>query len=322
MKPGARQILGAVPLLLSALALPAGVNAQYRSGYPPPSYRGGYGPQGTVDGFVTEGNGRCLMLRDHQRRPFYLSGDTAGLEPGDHVSLRGRTLSRSTCGGNGPTLEVLDVRTVWTGGSHRSAYFDARRDGRFERFLERSHDRGGWYSDHYSSMQRGDDRYGQYAPPYGPNGQPYGPNGQGQPQYGPNGQGQPPYGPPNGPGQPQYDQPQYDQNGPGQPPPPQYDPQDGPNGQNDPNGQPYDDQDYDQNGDDRGGSQQPISVDGTLDFNGSCPAVRDGSGASYDLAGNLRGFHNGERVHVTGVLAGSSSCGGTALEIQEIRERR
>ena len=63
-------------------------------------------------------------------------------------------------------------------------------------------------------------------------------------------------------------------------------------------------------------------MDGTLDFNGSCPAVRDRDGISYDLAGDLRGFHNGERVRVTGVLSGSSSCGGTALEIQEIRERR
>ena len=63
-------------------------------------------------------------------------------------------------------------------------------------------------------------------------------------------------------------------------------------------------------------------MDGTLDFNSSCPAVRDHNGTSYDLAGDLRGFHNGERVRVTGLLSGSSSCGGTALEIQEIRERR
>lgn len=290
MRPGARQLLGAVPLLLSALALPGVASAQYyRPGYPPPTYRG-YGPQGTVDGFVTADSGRCLVLRDHQRRPFFLSGDTAGLEPGDHVVLRERTLSRSSCGGNGPTLEVLAVQTVWTGGSHRSAYFDARRDGSFERFLERSRDRGGWYSDHYSYMQRGDDRSGQYAPPYGP-------NGQGQPQY----QG-PPQGPPD-----QGPPPQYDPNGQGQPPPPQYDP----------NGQYDNDQGYDQND-----ASQPITVEGTLDFNGSCPAVRDRSGTSYDLAGDLRSFHNGERVRVTGVLSGSSSCGGTALEIREIRERR
>jgi hypothetical protein len=286
MKPGARQLLGAVPLLLSALALPTGVSAQYRPAYPPPAYRGYGGPQGTVDGFVNQGDGRCLVLRDHQRRPFYLSGDTAGLEPGDHVVLRGRTLSRSSCGGNGPTLEVLDVRTVWTGGSHRSAYFDARRDGNFERFVERSRDRGGWYSDRYSSMQQGGDRYGQSAPPNGPydrDGQPY----PGQPRY---------QGPPDQ-GQPDQSRPQYD-----------------------PNGGQYDNpQDYDQNGAD---SQQPVSVEGTLDFNGSCPAVRGGNGVSYDLAGDLRGFHNDQRVRVTGLLSGSSSCGGTALEIQEIRERR
>jgi hypothetical protein len=288
------------------LALPA--TAQYRPGYPP-SYRGGYGygAQGTMDGFITADRGRCLVLRDHQRRTFFLSGDTDGLRPGDHVTVRERRLSRSSCGNDGPTLEVLDVRTVWTGGSHRSAYFDARRDGNFERFLERSHDRGGWYSDRYSYMRRGGDRYGQYdryrdrdryAPPNGPNGQyapPYDPNGPGQarPQYEPDDQ----YGP----------------NGPGQPPPTQYDPN---GGQYDPNGQ-GDDQGYDQND-----NSQPITVEGTLDFNGSCPSVRDRNGTSYDLAGNLRGFRNGEKVRVTGVLSGSSSCGGTALEIQEIRERR
>jgi hypothetical protein len=310
VRPRAATLLGAVPLLAMALALPTSAQ-YYRPGYPSPSYRGYGGPQGTVDGFVTEGNGRCLALRDHQRRPFYLSGDTAGLEPGDHVVLRGRTIGRSSCGGNGPTLEVLDVRTVWTGGGHRTAYFDVRRDGNFERFLERSRDRGGWYSDHYSYLQRGDGRYGQYAPPPGG---PYDRNGQpsypppGQPSY----QGQPQYQGPPDQGQPQYDpNDQYSPNGPGQPPPPQYEP----NSQSD-------DQQYDQNGDDRGGAPQSISVEGTRDFNGSCPAVRDRSGPSYDLAGDLRGFHNGQRVRVTGLLSGSSSCGGTALEIQEIRERR
>jgi hypothetical protein len=260
-----------------------------------------------MDGFVAADRGRCLVLRDHQRRTFYLSGGgTDGLRPGDHVTVRERTMSRSNCGNDGPTLEVLDVRTVWNGGGHRSAYFDARRDGNFVRFLERSRDRGGWYSDHYSYLQRGD-HYGQYAPPPGG---PYDRNG--QPPYPP--PGQPQYqGPPQGP--PDQDQPQYDPNGQGQPPPPQYDP----------NGGQYDSQPYDQNGqngDDRGAPPRSISVDGTLDFNGACPAVRDRSGTSYDLAGDLRGFHNGERVRVTGLLSGSSSCGGTALEVQEIRERR
>jgi hypothetical protein len=308
---GLANLLGAAPLLVAALALPGSASAQYRPGYPSPYHGGyGYGQQGTtVDGFITADRGRCLVLRDHQRRTYYLSGDTDGLRPGDHVSLRERSLSRSSCGNDGPTLEVLDVRTVWTGGSHRSAYFDARRDGDFGRFLERSRDRGGWYSDRYSYMQRGggpngtSGRYGD-RDRYEPNG-PNGPNGRYAPPYGPNGQAQP---------QPQYDpNNQYDPNGPGQ---------------YDQNGQYNDDQRYDQNAppdngpyDRSGAAPQSISVDGTLDFNGSCPAVRDRGGVSYDLAGDLRSFHNGDRVHVTGVLAGSSSCGGTALEVQEIRRR-
>jgi hypothetical protein len=252
-----------------------------------------------------------MVLQDRQRRSFYLQGDTRGLRPGDQVTLRERTLNRSSCGSDGPTLEVLEVRTVWTNGAHRSAYFDSRRDGTFDRFVLRSRDRGGWYADRYSYMQQGGDGYGRYGDQqpgdrYAPNG-PYGPP--------PDQRGQRSYpSQPSQPGQPPYDrtQPQYE------------DPnsQSDPDGQSDANGQPPVDQGYDQNGDDRGAGSQPVSVDGTLNFNGPCPAVRDSGGASYDLAGDLRGFHNGDRVRVTGVLSGSSSCGGTALEIREIRQRR
>jgi len=90
MKPGTRRF---IPLLLAALALPAAAAAQYRPGYPPPSRGYGYGAQGIMDGFITAERGRCLVLRDHQRRTFYLSGDTDGLRPGDHVSLSERTLT-------------------------------------------------------------------------------------------------------------------------------------------------------------------------------------------------------------------------------------
>jgi len=315
VRPGAR-LWGAVPLLAAALALPGAAGAQPRYGpYSRPPVRS-YGPGGVVDGVIGAQGGRCMVLRDRQNRSYYLQGDTRGLRPGDQVTLRERMVNRSSCGNDGPTLEVMEVRTVWTNGAHRSAYFDARRDGSFSRFVQRNRDRGGWYSDRYGYMQQGGygaGPYGDqpgYAPPNGPspydrndrNAQPY-PGQQPYPGSGdPRDQGPPPqYGPnnaPNGPGQPQYD----------------------------PNGQPYDNPDGDQgyapNGDDRSGDSQPIRVDGTLDFNGSCPAVRDSGGVSYDLAGNLRGFHNGQRVSVTGVLSGSSSCGGTALEIQEIRERR
>jgi len=61
-------------------------------------------------------------------------------------------------------------------------------------------------------------------------------------------------------------------------------------------------------------------VDGTLDFNQACPQIRAGN-VTYDLAGNLGNYHDGDRVHVDGVLAGSSSCGGSALEVRQIRRR-
>jgi hypothetical protein len=296
MKRNLTKGFGPVLFLAAALALPAGASAQPRYGYPPQTrgYDRGYGPQGTVDGFISASRGRCLVLRDHQRRTYYLSGDTSGLRPGDHVSLRERTLSRSYCGNDGPTLEVLDVRTVWNGGSHRTAYFDARRDGDFERFLDRSRDRGGWYSDRYSYRSRSGDRYGN-RDRYQPNGQyapPYDPNAQGQPQYDPNDQ---------------YDNGQSDQNG-------QYD-----NDQGYDQNSPPDDDRYDRNS--GSGNRQLISVDGTLEFDRSCPAVVDRNGTSYDLAGNLGNYHDGDRVHILGFVSGSSSCGGTALEVQEIRKR-
>jgi len=297
--------LGPVLLLTAALSLPSRADAQYS-----PYRNRSYGPsvQGTLDGFITAQNGRCPTIRDHRtNRTFYLVGNTRDLRPGDHVRLLERSVRTNTCGVQAPTLEVLQVRTIWVGSQHRSAYFDATRDGRLDRFIALNRNRGGWYADRYAYRQQGgqygDDRYGQYGSPDG--------GGYGQYDRRP----APPAAPaPNGPYDDRYDRtpPNDDRNG-------QYDDN---GGQYDRNDQ-YDDQ-YDRNDDapyDRdGGNRQLITVDGTLDFNGDCPSVRSGS-TSYDLAGDLGSYHNGDRVHVTGFVSGRSSCGGTALEVQEIRRR-
>jgi len=296
------KILGAALLLTSALALPAAAQPRYGYGYGP--YGGpprAYASRGVVDGVLRDEGGRCLVLRDRQNRNYYVQGDTRGLRPGDQVTLRERLLSRSSCGSDAPTLQVLEVRTVWTNGAHRSAYFDVRRDGSFDRFLLRSRDRGGWYADRSADLQprpyAGPGPYDRRAP-YDqgrPDNRPYD-NG-----YAPNGQ----YDnrdQPNAPDNAPYDN---GQNG-------QYDDQYIPNDQP-PNGQ-YDDRDRSNGGD------RPITLDGTLDFNRSCPAIRTSNG-SYDLAGDLGNYHDGDRVRVTGFVGGASSCGGTALEVQEIRRR-
>ena len=289
------KISGPVLLLAACLALALPAAAQPGYGYGPygrPSRA--YPPRGIVDGYLRDEGGRCLVLRDRQNRNYYLLGDTRGLRPGDQVSLRERLLNRSSCGNDAPTLEVLEVRTVWTDGAHRSAYFDARRDGSFDRFLLRNRDRGGWYAERRPGPY---DRRGPYdqAPPGNRpyDNRPYD-NG-----YAPNGQYDNGYAPDNR----MPDARMPDNRMPdAQAPDGQYDAPDNPNGPS-------------------GGDRQPISVDGRLDFNRSCPAIRGGNGETYDLAGDLANYHDGDRVHVTGVVGGASSCGGTALEIQDIRRR-
>jgi hypothetical protein len=310
--------LGPVLLFSAALALPAATNAQpSRYGYGNP-YSGRGGTR-SVDGFVTYRGGSCPAIRDHRSGQSYsLAGNTRELRPGDHVVLGGRLASGSACGTRGPALQVLEIRTIWTGGDHRAAYFDARRDGSFERFILRSRDRGGWYSDRYTYLRQGraPQGGGRYdSPPYGapdrrarPNDVPYDDDRgqyQGQAQAQPDDQGQ-------------YDQsPQpddsYDDE---QIAAPNDDDYTAPNAPNAPN----DTYDQDDRAD-RSGSRQVVTVDGTFEFDSTCPSLRGTDGKSYDLAGELGNSHDGDRVRVRGVLAGRSSCGGTALEVQEIRRR-
>ncbi len=147
--------LGPVLLLSAALALPVAATAQpSRYGYGTP-YSGRGGTR-SVDGFITYRGGSCPAIRDHRSGQSYsLAGGTRELRPGDHVVLGGRLASGSVCGTRGPALQVLEIRTIWTGGDHRAAYFDARRDGSFDRFILRSRDRGGWYSDRYTYLRQG-----------------------------------------------------------------------------------------------------------------------------------------------------------------------
>jgi hypothetical protein len=304
--------LGPVLLLSAALALPAAATAQ-PSRY---GYGGPYSGRGarSVDGFVTFRGGSCPAIRDHRSgQSYFLTGNTRELRPGDHVVLGGRLASGSACGVRGPALQVLEIRTVWTGGDHRAAYFDARRDGSFERFILRSRDRGGWYADRYSYFRQGRGPRGGrgYDAPYDrarPNGVPYDDDRgqyQGQPQGQPDDRGQ-------------YDRrPQPDDS---------YDDEEitapndddyaAPNGTYD-----RDDDRQDDRADRSGGNRQLITVDGTFEFDSTCPSLRGTDGKSYDLAGELGNSHDGDRVRVRGFLAGRSSCGGTALEVQEIRRR-
>jgi hypothetical protein len=318
MKRDLAKGLGSVLLLSAALALPSAAAAQpgrygNRAPYPGRSYG-----QTGIDGFISSEGGRCPSIRDHRSgRTYPLTGVTRELRPGDHVVLDARPVDGSTCGAGGSALQVLEVRTVWTGGDHGSAYFDARRDGSFGRFILSNRDRGGWYSDRYAYL-----RQGRTTPRGGPYGQDAGRHDRSRPYY--DGQDDSGMPPPNAlaPNAPAPNDDRY-------PPDTSYD-NSYDNGQGGQGGQ-YDESDapeapapggaYDDRTDRSGGDRQLITVDGTLDYNGACPVVRVGNGTSYDLAGDLGNHHDGDRVRVLGFAAGRSSCGGTALEVQEIRKR-
>src|SRR5215210_5131779 len=81
----------------------------------------------------------------------------------------------------------------------------------------------------------------------------------------------------------------------------------------------YDDDRYDRY-DDRS-DNRVLTVDGRIDDRGRCTAIRGDRGEYYDLLGDLRGLGNGDHVRVIGYPGVRSSCGGQAIEIQEIRRR-
>jgi Protein of unknown function (DUF5818) len=279
-------------LLAAALSLPACVVGPPVYGpqnpYDPDHGRGGYeGPSDQIDGFVTF-EGRCPTIRDHESdQVFALSGNTRALRPGDHVVLSTQETRGNSCGMNTPTLEVVSIDTIWKGGDHRSAYFDASRDGDFDRFIVANRERGGWYADRYSYRSGGgpgstprDDRGGQYD--------------RGRDRDEDRGRYAPPPGDPN------------DREEQAAPPDQAAPPE---------QMAPPEDRDDDQE------DQEQLSVTGKLDFGGSCPAIRTPNGESYDLAGDLGNYHDGDRVTVVGVVGERSSCGGSTLEVREIRGR-
>jgi hypothetical protein len=166
MSAGSRLAL----VLTAALSLPA-CYVGPPPGYPHRHYddrrAGPAGPVEEIDGFVTF-EGRCPTLREHgSDQVFALTGNTRILRPGDHVRLSERAVDArrgNPCGLDAPTVEVTGIEAIWRGEGHRDAYFDARRDGDFDRFLAANRDRGGWYSDRYAYRNGNVDHPGEEGP--------------------------------------------------------------------------------------------------------------------------------------------------------------
>lgn len=69
---------------------------------------------------------------------------------------------------------------------------------------------------------------------------------------------------------------------------------------------------------------QDIAISGRLTSEGlTCQAMRDGSGRLYTLTGDLKWFHDGDFVRITGRVAQASICRqGTTIEVRSIASQR
>ena len=67
------------------------------------------------------------------------------------------------------------------------------------------------------------------------------------------------------------------------------------------------------------GNRDLVTIVGRLDDSGRCPVIRGDRGEYYDLVGDLRNFRDGAHVQVLGFVGVRSSCGGQAIDVQQIR---
>jgi hypothetical protein len=110
--------------------------AQYRRNRQPRNqgrpYAGENSPTFRIDGILTEGR-RCLALRDHRGNFYTLVGRIEGLQAGDHVDLQVRRvlpIYARECG-EGDTVRVGQVHSVWADQSHSYSAYDYDDDGAY-----------------------------------------------------------------------------------------------------------------------------------------------------------------------------------------------
>lgn len=118
-------------------------------------YAGENSPTFRIDGILTEGR-RCLALRDHRGNFYTLVGRIEGLQAGDHVDLQVRRVLpvyARECG-EGDTVRVGRVHSVWIDRNHSDYGYDYRSDGDY-----RSDWRERYRNNRYRGDDDGDDRY-------------------------------------------------------------------------------------------------------------------------------------------------------------------
>ncbi|HEX6902112.1 MAG TPA: hypothetical protein VF789_20515 [Thermoanaerobaculia bacterium] len=131
----------------------------YRNRYGRYGYRSN-GQQEHLDGFVVDDRGECVLFREHRTgQIFALAGNIGDMREGDHIRYVGTHTYDEYCGGGYPTMNVREIKTLWSNDRHDSAVFDANRDGSYSRWADRYYDSR--YRDRY-----GDDRYDRYDDDY------------------------------------------------------------------------------------------------------------------------------------------------------------
>ncbi|HEY9421008.1 MAG TPA: hypothetical protein VIW92_06320 [Thermoanaerobaculia bacterium] len=129
------------------------------------------GQQEHLDGFVVDDRGECVLFREHRTgQIFALAGNVDDMREGDHIRYVGTHTYDEYCGSGYPTMNVREIKTVWSNARHENAVFDSNRHGSYNRWADRYQDRGryeqdrGRYDDRYrrdrDDGRYGDDRYG------------------------------------------------------------------------------------------------------------------------------------------------------------------
>ena len=124
------------------------------------------GQQEHLDGFVVDDRGECVLFREHSTgQIFALAGNIGDMREGDHIRYVGTHTYDDYCGGGYPTMNVREIKTVWSNDRHDRAVFDANRDGSYSRWADRNYDRGR-YDDRYDRDRHGDNRDDRYDDGY------------------------------------------------------------------------------------------------------------------------------------------------------------
>jgi Protein of unknown function (DUF5818) len=142
----------------------------YRNRYGRYGYRSN-GQQEHLDGFVVDDRGECVLFREHSTgQIFALAGNIGDMREGDHIRYVGTHTYDEYCGGGYPTMNVREIKTLWSNDRHDRAAFDANRDGSYSRWADRYYDRRddrGRYDDRDRYDDRhGNDRYDRYDDDY------------------------------------------------------------------------------------------------------------------------------------------------------------